>query len=309
MKSKFWKSVVISLALPAAIYIIFYLLQPTRFGSPNSLYIMFQQSFIPSIIAWGLFFILTLGLYDFSLGAILVLAGIIGGTIGLSLGYVGMFIGCLAISMLLGLINGIVYIKLKIPSMIVTVGLLMIYEIFGVLFKGGRGINLPDDMRLLGRAPYNIIVGLIAMAIAYFLYNYTRKGIHIRAIGSNELMAKNMGIRTEQTKVIGFVICGLFVGIASVLTLSYGGMMLPQSGMSSMLRIFTPLMGCFIGVAFKKYSNPIISIFIGEFMLVMIVTGLMTINVDATIQQVVTGGFLLIVVGMTMRQKADVVVK
>jgi len=145
--------------------------------------------------------------------------------------------------------------------------------------------------------------------LAYFIYNNTRKGIHIRAIGKNELMAGNMGIKTEQTKVLGFVICGLFVGIASFLTLSYQSMMMPQMGMQSMLRIFTPLMGCFIGTAFKKYVNPIISILIGEFVLVMIVTGLMTNNVDATIQQVVTGAFLLLVVGVIMRQKIDAVVK
>ncbi len=318
MKVKLWQRILIIVGLPAIVYITFYLLQPSRFGNLQSLYIMFQQAFLPSIMAWGLFFILSLGLYDFSLGGIMVLGGIIGGVFGLMgnsispiLGYVILFITCIAISMLLGFINGIVYNKLKIPSMIVTVGLLMLYEIFAVLIPGtaGIGVSLYDSLSLFGRPPFNIIVGLLAMVVAYFLYNYSRIGIHIRAIGRNELMAKNMGVRIERTKVLGFVICGLFVGITGVLTLSYSSMMIPQTGLSSLLRIFTPLMGCFIGIVFRKYVNPIISIFVGEFTLIMIVTGLMTINIDATIQRIVIGVFLLLVAGITMRQKADIVVK
>jgi ribose transport system permease protein len=303
------KNVFITAATPIVVYLIFYALQPNRFGNLNGLYIMFQQAFIPSIMGWGLYFVLTLGLYDFSVGAVLVLAGIVGGNIGAQFGYAGMFIGAILVSMLLGFVNGIAHIKLKIPSLIVTIGLLMIYETFGMFFKGGNGIILPDHLRMFGKAPYNIIAGLIVMAIAYLLFTYSRKGIHIRAVGSNEMMAKNMGIKTGQTKVLGFVISGFFVGIAAVLTLSYSGMMIPQTGMTSMLRIFTPLMGCFLGIAFKKYCNPIISILIGEFILIMIMTGLMTVGVDATIQQVITGLFLLLVVGITMRQKSEAVVK
>lgn len=316
MSAKLWQRILTIVGLPAVVYIIFYILQPTRFGNIDSIYIMFQQAFLPSVMAWGLFFILSLGLYDFSLGGIMVLAGIIGGVIGLMgntispiLGYVLMFITCIVVSMLLGFINGIVYIKLRIPSMIATVGLLMIYEIFAVMIPGTDqvGVSLYDSLSLFGRAPYNIIIGLTTMVLAYFLFNYSRIGIHIRAIGKNELMAKNMGVKTEQIKVLGFVICGLFVGINSVLTISRTSMMIPQTSLSSLLRIFTPLMGCFIGIVLRKYINPIISIFIGEFTIIMIVTGLMTVNVDATIQKVVIGIFLLIVSGLTMRRKVDVV--
>ena len=318
MKYKLLRGITIVVAMPIVVYIIFFILQPSRFGNLNSLFIMFQQAFLPSIMAWGLFFILSLGLYDFSLGAIMVLAGIIGGTVGLHvstispvLGYIAMFVCSIAVSMLFGLINGIVYIKLKIPSIIVTVGLLMIYEILCVFVPGtkGIGVSLYNKLTLFGRAPYNIIVGIAAMVFAYFLYNYTQKGIHIRAIGNNELLARNMGVKTDQIKVLGFVIAGFFVGVCGVLTLSYGSMMVPQTGLSSLLRIFPPLMGCFFGIVFKKYINPIISIFIGEFTLIMIVTGLMTVNVDATIQKVVTGLFLLLVAGITMRQKANMEVK
>lgn len=318
MKHKLLRGISIVIAMPVVVYIVFFIMKPSRFGNLNSLFIMFQQAFIPSIMAWGLFFILSLGLYDFSLGAIMVMAGILGGVVGVAtsavspvLGYVVMFVCGIAVSMLFGLINGIVFIKLKIPSIIVTVGLLMIYEILSVFIPStkGTGISLYNELTLFGRAPYNIIIGLAVMAFAYFLYNYTQKGIQIRAIGSNELLARNMGVSTERVKVFGFVIAGFFVGISGVLTLSYGSMMVPQTGLSSLLRIFPPLMGCFFGIVFKKYINPIISIFIGEFTLIMIVTGLMTVNVDATIQKVVTGLFLLLVAGITMRQKANMVVK
>ncbi len=303
------KNSLIVIAIPVIVYLIFYLLQPSRFGSLQGIYIMLQQAFIPSILAWGLAFILTMGLYDFSIGGVLVLAAIIGADYGARFGFVGLIFGCLLIAIILELINCVAYIYLKIPSMIVTIGLLMIYETLGNLYKGGLGTILPYELGFLGRAPYNLLVGITTFIIAYLIYNNTRYGIQIKSIGSSEIIAKSMGVNINKMKIMGFLICGVFIGIASIVTVSYGGIIMPQIGMNSLLRIFTPLMGCFIGMALRKYCNMIIGIFVGELILVMILTGLITIGVDTTFQQVIMGTFLLIIAGITGKFQREEVVK
>ena len=308
MRTKIKNSLIV-IAIPVVVYLIFYLFQPNRFGSLQGIYIMLQQAFIPSILAWGLAFILTMGLYDFSIGGVLVLAAIIGADYGARFGFVGLIFGCLLIAIILELINCVAYIYLKIPSMIVTIGLLMIYETLGNLYKGGLGTTLPYELGFFGRAPYNLLIGITTFIIAYLIYNTTRYGIQIKSIGSSEIIAKSMGVNINKMKIMGFLICGIFVGIASIVTVSYGGIIMPQIGMNSLLRIFTPLMGCFIGIALKKYCNMIIGIFVGELILVMILTGLITIGVDTTFQQVIMGTFLLIIAGITGKFQREEVVK
>ena len=79
--------------------------------------------------------------------------------------------------------------------------------------------------------------------------------------------------------------------------------------MSTMSRNFQPLMGTFFGVAFKKYGMPITAIVVGEFIIAMIFSGFVALGAPTTIQNVVTGAALLIIVALTARGSRGSVVK
>jgi len=304
------RKILIVLILPCSVYALFYILQPNRFGSLQTLYIMFQQAFLPSISAWGLCFVMTLGLYDLSIGAIIIFSAIVGTnlalTIGSGLGYIGLFIGCLSTAVVLEFINATGYTVLKIPSMIVTIGLMILYET-AANFMGNA--VLPYELSIFGRAPYNIFLGIMTLIIAYLLYNRTQIGMQIKAVGGSEIIAKNAGVNVQRVKMYGFLLCGVFLGIASFMSVSYGGVIIPSTRMSSILRLFPPLMGYFIGIALKKVCNIIIGVFVGEMVIIMVVTGMVTMGVPTTYQQVITGLFLLAVVGIAIRVKKAEVVK
>jgi ribose transport system permease protein len=250
-----------------------------------------------------------MGLFDFSLGANIILGAVVGSMIAERLGYVGLIVGCIGIGTLVGLANGLIYLKFKIPSIIATVGLLIIYECLAVLIGGNVNHILPEDLLLLGKAPYNIIIAVIAFAAVVFLLNYTKVGVYTKAIGQNELMAKNMGVNVSMYKVIGFTLCGLFAGVAALMTISYSSNIIPVMGMTSMARNFQPIMGCFIGIAFKKHIDPVISILVGEIMITMIINGIMTNGADNTLQNTIIGITLLIIVAIMSRNKKGEVVK
>ena len=290
-------------------YALFKLLTPSNFGSPANLFSYFQSSIIYSVGGCGLYFIVVMGLFDFAVGANIVLSSIVGVILSEKLGYPGFILGCLGCGTLIGIIIGILYNRLNVPSMIVTVGIMLILESVAVFAAGGVKQTLAPELRFFSGAPGNIILAGLAFALMWFILNYTRIGTYCNAIGSNEFTARNMGIDVKKYKLIGFALLHFFVGIMAVLTVSYGTTMTALTGMSTMSRNFQPLMGTFFGVAFRKYGTPISAIVIGEFIIAIIFNGFVALGAPTTIQNVVTGAALLAIVTLTARGGRSSVVK
>lgn len=300
---------VILLLLAGAFYAFFKVLSPDNFGSLDNLYFYFQSSIIYSVGACGFYFIVVMGLFDFSIGANVILSAIVGVVLSREYGYLGFLAGCILCGALLGFINGFLYIKLRIPSMIVSVGLMLIYESLAYYAAGGTKQILDPALRVFGSAPGNILLALAAFLLMHFLITYTRIGTYINAIGSNEYVAKNMGINVDTQKLLGFVLCHLFVGIMAVLSVSYGTSMTAATGMGSMVRNFTPLMGTFFGLTFRRYGIAVPAIVIGEFIIAIIFNGFVALGAPTTIQNIVTGAALLSIVALTARPMKGAVVK
>ncbi len=303
-----FKNIGIVLSIPLSVYLVFLILQPERFGSIESMFLLVQQSIVPTITSMGLLYIIIMGLFDFSIGSIIVASALVGLLLSNVLGYIGFIAGCIITAVVLEMINAVLYSFLKIPSLIVTVGTLMIYEAVTSIAIPSE-LWLDDKFSAFGRFPANLILGLVVLALAFLILNRTRFGAYSLAIGQSETIAKSMGVNPVKIKFYGFLICGLFVGIGAVALASFNGGMVAQIGMNSMTRVFTPMIGCFIGLALKKYCNVILGIFIGQFVLCMITMGLMTLKVDVSIQNFITGFLLIIIVALSAINKKFEVVK
>ncbi|MCR5124409.1 MAG: ABC transporter permease [Treponema sp.] len=293
---------------------IFKLLSPANFGTAKLMSDYLQTSIQYAVGGCGLYFIVVMGLFDFSIGANIVLSSMVGVLLSRHLGYVGLIGGTLITGALIGAFNGVFYSKLRIPSMIVTVGLMLILEsvanyVVRLDTSGFPGKLTNASILAFNHAPWNYIAAFLAFLLMVFILRFTRIGTYCNAIGSNELVAKNMGISVEKYKFIGFVLLHFFVGIMALLTVSYGKGILAVTGMTSMDRNFKPLMGTFFGIAFKKYGCPVTSIVIGEFIITMIFNGLVALDVPTTINDFVTGAVLLAIVTLTNRGKRGSVVK
>ncbi|WP_242945228.1 ABC transporter permease [Oribacterium sp. C9] len=290
---------------------IFKVLTPNNFGSFNNMLSYFQASLIASVGAVGFYFVMVMGMFDFSIGANIMLSAIVGCVFAtkFGLGYIGLVLGALLCGCLVGLFNGSFYVKLRIPSMIVTTGLALIYEAVANYIAGGVEQTLPADLRMFGQMPGDIVLAVAAFIVAYVFLNYTKIGTYTYAIGSNEFVAKNMGINVNKYKVLAFILSGGFLGIMAVLTISYGSSMVAVTGMASMSRNFVPTMGCFFGIAFKKYGIPLQAIIIGEFIINIIFFGFIALGAPTAIQDVITGFALLIIITVTSKIKKGEIVK
>ena len=298
-------------ALVVLSWLVFMILTPGNFGKPANLLSYFEASLMVSAGAVGFFFVMVMGMFDFSIGANIMLSSIVGAVMAsrFGLGYPGLILGCIITGALVGTLNGFLYVTLRIPSMIVTTGLALIYEAIASYIAGGQSATLPSDLRALGSMPGNLILAVIAFVAAFLLLNYTRIGTYTYAIGSNEFVAKNMGINVNKYKVIAFIISGAFFGVEAILTISYGSSMVAETGMLSMSRNFYPTMGCFLGMAMKKYGIPIQAIIIGEFFLQIIYYGFVALGAPTAINDVISGLALLIIVTLTTKVDKGEIVK
>ena len=290
---------------------IFKIITPDNFGSPKNLLSYFEASLLAAVGAVGFYFVMVMGMFDFSIGANIMLSAIVGCVFAnrFGLGYFGLVVGAIMTGAIVGLLNGAFYVRLRIPSMIVTTGLALIYESIANFIAGGVEQTLPSNLRAFGQMPGNLILAVMAFILAYLILNYTKIGTYTYAIGSNEFVAKNMGINVNLYKVLAFIISGAFLGVMAVLTISYGSSMVAVTGMASMSRNFIPTMGCFFGLAFKKYGMPIPAIIIGEFVINIIFFGFIALGAPTAVQDVITGLALLIIVTMTTNVAKGEIVK
>ena len=308
-KTSQWYGVGLLLVISVIIWAIFKVAAPATFGAPDKLLSYLQSALIYAVGGCGLYFICVMGLFDFSIGAMLILSELMAIAFIPKLGWLSVIVIPILVGFLLGFCNGIAYIKMHIPSIIVTTGLSLIYESFSVWVADINGTRLDDAYKLFGAYPWNLVVAVLAYLLCWFILKYTKIGTYTNAIGANELVAKNMGVDVDKYKAIAFTLCGTFVGIMSILYLGYGTAQTPQTGILSQALNFQPLMGTFFGLAFKKYGHPVVSILIGEYIVAMIFAGFVAIGMPTTVNNIVTGATLLAIVTLTTKRVNGAVVK
>lgn len=136
---------------------------------------------------------------------------------------------CIAVCAVFGLLNGVIISYLNVPAFIGTLGTqLMIYGIALVITNAVPIGTFRDDFikvtqGKLGPIPYLFIYLVIAAAIFWFVYNYTRHGKYMYAIGGNEVAAEVSGVNVRKTKIIIYVTAAAMYAIAGFLVVGKSG--------------------------------------------------------------------------------------
>ena len=210
--------------LPVIVYLIFLVICFERFSNWNCIYTIFLQTIIPTITAYAIAYGNICGIFDFTIGSRLVISGVVGGLLAAQYGLAGMILGAVLSAIVVGIITGVLNWWLKIPSLVLTMGLTMVFEIIGSKLAGHYGfVQIDNKYAIFGSSPNIVIVFVLSATLFYFIFNRTVFSFHMRAVGSNEVVAKNSGIKTDLVKCKSIVYGSVFIGIAAILTLSQSG--------------------------------------------------------------------------------------
>lgn len=269
-----------------------------------------QQGFAPAILGWGVLFNIKVGNWDFSVGAEVLMAAIIGGNIAatLNMGLAGFILCGIVVGLLSGVVVGLLYQLLRIPTMIVSIGAMLIYESITAIVNNGQGFRLDSSYVVMGHSPYNIIFFVIPFAIAYILYYKRSFGYNVRSVGCNMDVAQLNGISPVKTKILSMVACGFFAGIYGVVTTGSSGVCSPiSSSMGSMGTAFDAMMCVFVGVAICGGGNLILSIYSGAIVMQIIKMALMVFKMPSQYNKIVIAVFVIIF--MVISSRSDVIDK
>lgn len=303
MKKNGKKSTILGPLMAAVLLAIVLAIASDKFLTSANLMNILRQSSINIIVGAGMLFCLLGAGIDLSQGSI----------VGFSMGMItilyikGINSAFLMIALpivvgaLCGLINGLLFTKLKLPHPFVsTLGMMEALRGLTLLTTDAKQVSgFPAAVTWLGSANVLgipvcfVVVVILALLIGLFL-NKTAVGREIYSVGGNKEAARLAGINIDKTLTITYIMSGLLCGIASVILVGRVGATYPLAGEGYEM---DAVAACVIGGAsFNGGKGTMAGTFIGAIIMAEIKNGLNLLGAASDIQQIVVGIVVILAV-------------
>jgi ribose/xylose/arabinose/galactoside ABC-type transport system permease subunit len=265
---------------------------------------VFETSVPLFIMCTGMTIALIGNCLDLSVGSIYALASVVVGQMLISGVPVPIAVlGGLAAGAICGVINGLIVIKMGVPTLIATLGTQMIFR--GVANMIGTG----KDMSHFGTAfawlgqglAGPMVVSAIAFLVIWFILSKTKLGFQTYAQGGNEEVARLAGIPVKKNIVVIYVICGMMAALASIVYTARVDFAYVNRGQGMEL---WAIAGVVIGgTSMFGGVGGVSKTVIGVLIFYVVQAGLIHLHFEAFWQQVVTGAVLVIAVWLDFLQR------
>jgi len=291
----------------ALMIVIFSILSPDAFPTLNNFVNVLNQASLATIIAGGLTLAVVVGELDLSIGYAASLHGVLvtGLIVHDKLPIALAIVIVLALGALIGVVNGLIVTKLRVNSVIATLGVGTI--IVGLAFAYSSGVpivaGVPEGFLQLslGRWLFGIPNPIIIMAIVvvglWVLVERTAIGQEIQAVGGNPIAARLAGINVDRIKILGFVISAVCAALTGALLASRLGSGTTNAADSYLLTAFAAV---FLGSATLRDGEfHVLGTFIGTLIIVFGFNGLNIFGAPTFSQYVFQGTILVVAVALS----------
>lgn len=292
-----------------------YLLNPRFLSVPNFKAIA-RQSSILLVVAIGTGYVIVMGCIDLSVEGLMAMSSVVvsflvlNNRTELNLGLLGV-LGAILVSTFFGFMNGVIHTKARIPSFMVSLGMLSIGVGLATWLYGGYAVKIMDPMvsswakgQLFG-VPNLAIIALPIFLAALFVQKYTRLGRYAYAIGGGEDLANLSGIPIDKYKIIVFTMAGFMYGIAGVLNSARIGAGTAIVGNYLFPAITAVVVG---GTALTGGVGGMAQTLIGVLIVTVISNGMNLLDVHDFIQTAVHGAIITFAVILTLdRSKIGII--
>lgn len=300
LKKFFVKRESVLFCLLLLIFIAMSFARPDSFFTTENMFNILKQVSLVTILAVGQTFIMISGGIDLSIGFSLALSGVIMAKL-FSMGvhpYLSILAG-ISTGVIIGLCNGLIITRLKLPPFIVTLGMAKIAMGLVYVITRGFPISVNDPLvnalgnGYIGPIPVMAIIMLLIVAAGIYLLNSTTFGSKVRAIGGNEVAASLSGIKAKQNKVFVYSFAGLLSGIAGIIMVGRLHAGNPNSGVNfDMDSIAATIVG---GTSLAGGIGTVFGTLLGALLLGVIRNGLVMLNISMYWQTVVAGSIIILV--------------
>jgi ribose transport system permease protein len=283
-----------------ATILAFSLLRPHTFPTGENAEAILTLAAPSLIMAVGLTVVLVMQDFDLSFGAMI---GLSGGAITTfvatdHIGFVLAIVLVLLIGVAAGLANGFMVSYLGGNSFIITLamGTVLTGVEFALTHQNTIYSGFPPSFLKIAQGTFlgfnnQIWIALVIAVATWVLLDRTELGRYMYAIGGNQEAARLSGIRVRPFRVIGFIIVGLAASAGGILLISVSSSYSPNGGTSYLLPAFAAV---FLGAAvFRPGEFNVPGTVIGVLFLGVIQTGLIMLNFETYVINLVQGGILI----------------
>jgi ribose transport system permease protein len=292
----------------AAVFILFaVLLADSGFTSTNNLLNIFRQTATISIMAVAMTYVIAAAEIDLSIGSVAGLAAVVSAMTIDSFGLIPGIAAGLAVGAIAGAISGGLVAWLKVPSFLVTLGMLGLVVGVARWITSSAPIPIADQtfIAIFGGADLGPIPGLliwvaVAVTIGAIVMNKTKFGRHVRATGGNLVAAGYTGVKTARVKFMVLLLSGVTASLAGML---YAGRL--QSGRfqwgtgDELSVIAAVILG---GTSLFGGRGQVVGSLFGALFIGLINNGLILAGLDVSQQQVVRGAIIILAVALSRKK-------
>lgn len=284
-----------------ALCIFFGLMSPVFFSAENVFNIL-RQVAVVGIVAVGMTFVLLTGGIDLSIGSVIGVASVF--TAELMLIGVPPFLAAvttLAICALAGFVNGVFINELGISPFIATLGTMTSLRGLAFLISGGLPVfGFPSTFAKLGQGylwivPIPVVIMAATFVAGAIVLNSTVFGRYVYGVGGNEEAARLSGISVKSIKYLVYTISGFLSGLAGIVLLSRINSGQPKAGQGYEMDVITAVV--LGGVSMNGGEGKISFVVVGVLIMGVLTNGMILMNINEYVQQVVKGLVLVAAVG------------
>jgi ribose transport system permease protein len=287
-----------------ALIIYFTAVNPLFFSASNALNIG-RQSSVLLLVSLAETLVILIGSIDLSVGALVTLTGILTALTVDTLGAFGGGLVGVAAGAFVGLANGLLVTMLRVPSFLVTLGMLSILSGVTNQISQGQSILFANTLlpSLVNNAPVfgvpNVIwFGLGATAILTIVAFKTKLGRYLYALGGGEVVAAHAGVPVTLYKVLAFVLSGAICGFSGVMLTGQVGAGTPTAGSGLLLNsIAAVVMG---GTALSGGIGGPHRTLLGVLVIAILTNGMDVTEVNSFTQDIVKGAVIILAVSLTI---------
>lgn len=288
--------------------VVFAVLKPAFVNFSNILTILRQISML-SIMGAGLTVVMITKRIDLSIGYAASFLGVFCAALIVDFGVpmLPAVIITLVVAAIIGFLNGFAVAVVGIPDFIATLAIGFLVSGINQAYTGGHPIsNLPKDFKIFGAQdflgiPNPVIIMFAFLILVYILLTHTRFGRHTYAIGGNEEASLMSGVKIKFNQILGYVVCGLGVGITALVLTSRLGSAHPLAGDAYLMdTIACVYLG---GTVFKEGEPNLAGTFVGALIMGVLTNGLTLLNVMYYYQAIIKGVVILAAVTITSLQR------
>jgi ribose transport system permease protein len=279
------------------------------FLTTANLFSVMRSFSLTAIMAVGMTMVIITGGIDLSVGSLMGLSGLltammIQAGLPVELAVVGgLLSGCG-----LGLANGLMITKLRLPPFIATLGMLSMAR--GAMYWITHGwpitLSIKHPFLALGQGyvgpvPVPVIVMLLIMIVASVFLSRTSTGRYVYAVGSNEQATRFSGIRVDGIKILVYTISGLCCAISGLILLARMVSAQPMAGLGYELPVIAAVV--IGGTSLSGGAGTILGTLMGAALMGILQNGMVLVGIDSYAQQAITGAVIILAVTLDQWRK------